>query len=346
MVDDAAAILVPADIWKPTFSDHLVVKACQILAACLALFLPASVALSDGYPVRNVTILCPYAAGGATDILARMLGQGLSERLGEPFTVENRPGAGTMIAAEIAAKATPDGYTLLMGTSTPLAINVTLHKKLPYDPARDFVPLALVANVPFVLVVNPSLPVRTTGELVKYAKVNPNKLSFGSSGLGSPHHLYMELFKAMTGTELVHVPYKGSVPALTDVMAGVIPLMFVDLAPSLNLIRAGRVRALGVSSKIRVPELPDVLPIAEDVPDFEAVAWQMLVAPAGTPKPVIEKLHEALRQIEAQSEMKRKIEQLGMIPIDTPPVADLQTYIKSEIARWGTVVQKSGASVD
>ena len=322
------------------------VKAGQILAVCCTLLLSASAACSDDYPIRTVTILCPYAAGGATDILARMLGQGLSERLGKTFIVENRPGAGTMLAADAAAKSRPDGYTLLMGTSTPLAINATLHKKLPYDPARDFVPLALVANVPFVLVVNPSLPVRTTAELVRYAKANPNKLSFGSSGQGSPHHLYMELFKTMTGTELVHVPYKGSVPALTDVMAGVIPLMFVDLAPSLNLIRAGRVRALGVSSKTRVAELPDVPPIADDVPGFEAVAWQMLVAPAGTPKPVVEKLHEVLKQFEADPEIQRKIKQLGMIPISTPPVAAMQTYIKSEIARWGRVVVKSGASAD
>jgi len=321
-------------------------KTAGILATCFALFLSPSAALSDDYPVRTVTILCPYAPGGSTDILARVLGNALSERFGKPFVIENRPGAGTVIATNAAAKANPDGYTLLMGTSTPLAINATLHKTLPYDPAKDFVPLALVANVPFVLVVNPSLPVRTTGDLVKYAKANRGKLSFGSSGPGSPHHLYMELFKAMTGTELVHIPYRGSVPALTDVVAGVIPLMFVDLAPSLSLIRDGRVRALGISSKTRVPELPDVPPIADDVPGFEAVAWQMLVAPAATPKEVVKKLHEALKQIEERPEIKKQIKQIGMIPINTPPVADMQEFMKSEIARWGQVVQKSGASVD
>jgi len=303
-------------------------------------------ALPDDYPARTVTILCPYAGGGGTDILARILGQNLSERFGKPFVVEDRPGAGTMIAANMVAKATPDGYTLLMGTSTPLAINATLHAKLPYDPSRDFVPLTLIANVPSVLVVSPSLPVRTTAELIEYAKANPNKLSFGSSGLGSPHHLTMELFKAMTGTELMHVPYKGSVQALTDVVAGTIPLMFVGLAPSLNLIRAGSLRALGVSSKTRVPELPDVPPITVDVPGFEAVAWQMLVAPAATPTPVVDKLHEALRQIGSQPEIKRKITQLGMLPIDTPSVADMKAYIKSEIAHWGSVVEKSGARVN
>ena len=321
-------------------------KTAGLLATCFALFLSPFAALSDDYPIRTVTILCPYAPGGSTDILARVLGNALSERFGKLFVIENRPGAGTVIATNAAAKANPDGYTLLMGTSTPLAINATLHKTLPYDPAKDFVPLALVANVPFVLVVNPSLPVRTTGDLVKYAKANRGKLSFGSSGPGSPHHLYMELFKAMTGTELVHIPYRGSVPALTDVVAGVIPLMFVDLAPSLSLIRDGRVRALGISSKTRVPELPDVPPIADDVPGFEAVAWQMLVAPAATPKEIVKKLHEALKQIEERPEIKKQIKQIGMIPINTPPVADMQDFMKSEIARWGQVVQKSGASVD
>ena len=316
------------------------------MAACCALLWPLSTHAADDYPTRSVTILCPYAAGGGTDILARIFAQALSEQLGRPFLVDNRPGAGTLLAANMAAKATADGYTLLMGTSTPLAINATLHKKLPYDPAKDFVPLALVANVPFVLVVNPSLPVRTTAEFVQYAKANPGKLFFGSSGPGSPHHLYMELFETMTGTELVHVPYKGSVPALTDVMSGAIPAMFVDLGPSLNLIRDGRVRALGISSKARIAELSDVPPVGDDVAGFEAVAWQMLVAPAGTPKDIVDKLHEALKQIQTRPQIKQQIKQVGMIPLDTPPVATMQAYIKSEIVRWGAVVQKSGASIE
>ena len=179
------------------------------------------------YPARTTTIICPYTPGGATVILARMLGRRLEERLGKSFVTENRPGAGTVLAAHIVAKAQPDGYTLLMGTSTPLAINATLHRKLPYDSAKDFVPLVRIANVPFVLVVTPSLPVKSVADLIEYAKDNPGKLSFGTSGPGSPHHLYMELFKTLTSTEIVHVPYKGSVPALTDVIAGRIPVMFV-----------------------------------------------------------------------------------------------------------------------
>jgi tripartite-type tricarboxylate transporter receptor subunit TctC len=301
---------------------------------------------AEGYPTRPVTIIVPYAAGGATDILARILGDGLSRKLGQPFVVENRPGAGTVIAANAVAKANPDGYTLLMGTSTPLAINATLHRHLSYDPVKDFVPLALIAKVPFVLVVNPDLPVNSTADLITFAKEHPNKLSYGTSGPGSPHHLYMELFKTMTGTELVHVPYKGSVPALQDVMAGNIPVMFVDLAPSLNLIKAGKVRALGVSSAVRIPELPDVPPVGDAVKGFEAVAWQMLVAPAGTPTDAVDKLHTALKQLEEQPEIEQKIRNLGTIPVVTPPVPEMKDFVKAEVVRWGEVVKKSGASVD
>lgn len=322
-------------------------KVAQVITTITAfLFLALVPAAGQDYPARTTTIICPYAPGGATDILARMLARGLEERLGKSFVVENRPGAGTVLAAHIVATAQPDGYTLLMGTSTPLAINATLHRKLPYDPAKDFVPLALIANVPFVLVVTPSLPVKSVADLIKYAKANPGKLSFGTSGPGSPHHLYMELFKTMTGTDMVHVPYKGSVPALTDVIAGRIPVMFVDLAPSLQFIKNGNVRAIGVSSKTRVPQLPDVPPVADDVPGFEAVAWQMLAAPSGTPKPIVDKLHAALKNIEAQPQFNEQVAKLGMVPVDTPSVAELQAYVKSEIVRWGKVVEKSGAAMD
>lgn len=322
-------------------------KVAQIIATTtLVLFLALVPAAAQDYPARTTTIICPYAPGGATDILARMLARGLEERLGKSFVVENRPGAGTVLAAHIVANAQPDGYTLLMGTSTPLAINATLHRKLPYDPAKDFVPLALIANVPFVLVVTPSLPVKSVADLVKYAKDNPGKLSFGTSGPGSPHHLYMELFKTMTSTEMVHVPYKGSVPALTDVIAGRIPVMFVDLAPALQFIKNGNVRAIGVSSITRVPQLPEVPPVADSVPGFEAVAWQMLVAPNGTPKPIVDKLHATLKNIEAQPQFNEQVAKLGMVPVDTPSVAELQAYVKSEIVRWGNVVEKSGAAMD
>lgn len=304
-------------------------------------------ATAQNYPTRPVTIIVPYAAGGGTDLLARMVAQKLEQRLGKSFIVENRPGGGTVIAALAVAKAPPDGYTLLMGTSTPLAINATLHKKLPYDPVADFVPLALVANVPFVLVVNPALPIKSASDLIKLAREKPNSLSYGTSGPGSPHHLYAELFKSMTGIEMIHVPYKGSVPAITDVVAGHIPLMFCDLAPAQPMIKEGKVRALGVSSVVRVASLPDVAPIAEvGVPGFEAVAWQMLVAPANTPQPIVDTLYKELKVVLALPEIKQRISELGMIPIDSAPPDELARYVKTEIVRWGAVVKKSGASIE
>jgi tripartite-type tricarboxylate transporter receptor subunit TctC len=317
------------------------------LAAASLSLLCASGAAAQNYPTRPVTIIVPYAAGGGTDLLARMVGQKLEQRLGKSFVVENRPGGGTVIAALAVAKAPPDGYTLLMGTSTPLAINATLHKKLPYDPAIDFMPLALVANVPFVLVVNPSLPIKSVNELIKFAKANPKSLSYGTSGPGSPHHLYAELFKSMTGIEMTHVPYKGSVPAITDVVAGHIPLMFCDLAPAQPMIKEGKVRALGVSSAVRVASLPDVAPIAEvGVPGFEAVAWQMLVAPANTPQPIVDTLYKEMKVVLALPEIKQRINELGMIPIDSPSPDELARYVKTEIVRWGEVVKKSGALIE
>ena len=304
-------------------------------------------AAAQNYPTRPVTIVVPYAAGGGTDLLARMVAQKLEQRLGKSFIVENRPGGGTVIAALAVAKAPADGYTLLMGTSTPLAINATLHKKLPYDPATDFVPLALVANVPVGLVVNPSQPITSASDLVKLAKEKPGSLSYGTSGPGSPHHLFAELFKSMTGIEMTHVPYKGSVPALTDVVAGHIPLMFCDLGPAQPMIKQGKVRALGVTSAVRVASLPDVAPIAEvGVPGFEAVAWQMLVAPANTPRPIVDTLSKELKVVLALPEIKKRISELGMIPIDSAPPDTLARYVKTEIVRWGAVVKKSGASVE
>jgi tripartite-type tricarboxylate transporter receptor subunit TctC len=317
-----------------------------VTALVLAFMVATAGATAQTYPTRPVTIIVPYAAGGATDLLARLLGQRLEQKFGKAFIIENRPGAGTVIAAQAVARATPDGYTLLMGTSTPLAINATLHKNLPYNPGTDFVPIALVASVPFVLVVNPSLPVHSVGDLIRLAKDKPGALSYGSSGPGSPHHLYAELLKSMTGIEMTHVPYKGSVPALTDVVANHIPLMFVDLAPAQPMIKDGRIRALGVSSAIRVPSLPDVPPIEATVPGFEAVAWQMVAAPANTPKQTVATLHEAMKAILAMPEVKQQIAVLGMIPRDTPPVDELSRYVKSEIERWGAVVKKSGASIE
>ncbi len=295
------------------------------------------------YPARPVTVIVPYAAGGGLDLIARVLAQKLTERTGQSFFAENRLGAGGVIAANDAAKATADGYTIFAGSSTQLAIQVTLHKTLPYDPATDFMPIALVASVPFVLIVSASLPVQTAGDLIKLAKEQPGKLSFGSSGVGGPPHLYMELLQTMTGTQMNHIPYKGTSQAIVDVVAGRVPILMSDVAPAVPLIKAGTVRALGVSSATRVAALPDVPPIAENgVPGFDAAAWLMFVAPAAIPRPVADKLHADLKAIVAAPETQQKLVELGVIPIDTPPIPALQTFVKSEIARWAKVVEHAG----
>jgi tripartite-type tricarboxylate transporter receptor subunit TctC len=298
---------------------------------------------ADNYPSRPVTVVVPYAAGGGLDLVARLLAQKLSARTGRSFFVENRLGAGGIIAAGSVAKAAPEGYTLFVGSSTQLAIQVTLRKKLPYDPATDFVPIALVASVPFVLIVNPSLPVHTAGDLVKLAKEKPGQLLFGSSGIGSPPHLYMELLQTMTGTKMTHVPYKGTAQAIIDVVSGRVPVLMSDVAPAAPLIKAGTVRALGVSSTTRVAVLPDVPPIAENgVPGFDAVAWLMVVAPAAVPAQIVDKLHAGIKDIVAAPDIQQKFVTLGVIPIDTPPVPKLQAFVKSEIGRWGKVVEHAG----
>ena len=249
-----------------------------LLHLCLLAVLGLSAALplakADDYPSKPVTIVVPYTPGGSTEILARMVGQKLEERLGKPVIVENKPGAGTVIGSSYVAKSEPDGYTLLMATPTPMAINFTLHKQLPYDPAADLVPLVMVAGAPFVLVVHPALPVKSVKELIDYAKANPGKLTYGSGGPGSPHHLYAELLASMTGIKMTHVPYKGTLPALNDVIAGHIQLMFSDVPPLLGVAATGKVRAIGVSTKARVKAFPDVPPLNEaGVPGFDVAGW-------------------------------------------------------------------------
>jgi len=312
--------------------------------ACVPL---ATSAQATDYPSRNVTFVVPTGPGAGTDLLARILATKLSERLGKSFVVENRPGAGTVIAASAVVKSAPDGHTLLMGTSTPLAINATLHKKLPYDPAKDFTPLALIATVPFVMVLNNDVAARSVTDFIRLAKEKPGEFSYGSTGPGTPFHLYAELFSSMTGIQMVHVPYKAAVAGMSDLMGGRLHVMMTDFASSLPLIRDGRVRALGVTTRTPAPAAPDIKPIAElGVPGFEAAAWQMVVAPAGTPKPVVDKLHAELKAVMAQPDTRAQIEKIGLVPVETGSPAELQRFIESEIARWGKVVEKSGASVE
>jgi tripartite-type tricarboxylate transporter receptor subunit TctC len=301
------------------------------------------IARADGYPNHPITIVVPYTPGGSTEILARIVAQHLGPRLGQSVIVEDKPGAGTVIGATAVAKAAPDGYTLLMATPTPMAINVRVHKQLPYDPAADFVPLVMVAQAPFVLVVNPALPVHSVTELIAYAKQNPGRLSYGSGGVGAPHHLYAALLASMTGIHMTHVPYKGSLPALNDVVGGHIDLMFCDIPPAAGMIKSGRVRALGVSTKARVSDFPDIPPISEaGVPGFEVAGWFMVVAPAQTPPAIVARLHNEMKSLLATPEVKEQIVKLGLLPLESPSVDDMRAFVRSEIVRWGKVVEAAG----
>lgn len=314
-----------------------------VLASLAVLFWTALDAGAQDYPSRAITIVVPYPPGGGTDLIARTLGLKLSERLGKPFVIENRPGAATTIAAAALAKSPPDGHTLLMATSTTLAINPSLYKQLAYDPLKDFSHVALVVNVPFVLVVNPSLGVNTVSDLVKLAKSKPGDLNFASAGVGSPHHLYMELFKAMAGVEAKHIQYRGSLPGLNDVVAGHIPMMFSDLAPALPLIAGNRVRALAVSSARRVPAAPDIPPLAEvGVPGYEAVAWQGLIAPANTPKPIVDRLNAEVRAVMAMPDVRQIFINAGLELREVGMPEAFTNYVRTEIGRWAQVVQKAG----
>jgi len=298
---------------------------------------------AEDYPTRQVTVVVPLGAGGALDILARTLGAKLADRLGKPFVVENRTGGGTVTAAVWVARSPADGYTLMFTPSGTLATNGTLYKNLPYNPATDFVPIALLAKVPFILVVDPSLPVRSIPDLINYAKEKRGAISFSSTGTGAVPHLAAEMLKNAIGIEMTHVPYRGAIPALTDVIAGHVQLTFADPSVAPQLIKDSKVRALGVSSLTRLGSLPDISPLAEvGVPGFEAVSWHLVVAPAHTPPEIVNKLHDEIKTLVAQPEIQQQMIKMGLIPVDTPSVEQLQSFVASEIVRWGKLVQQAG----
>ena len=302
-----------------------------------------SAAVAQDYPTRQINLIAPWPPGGAVDTLCRILGQKLTERLGKTVIIENRPGAGSVVGVAATARAAPDGYTLVMAGSASLATSVTIYKKLPYDPTKDFAPVALITRIPFVLVVHPSLPVRSVPELINLAKAKPGQLSYASGGPGSPHHLYTELFKTMAGIEMTHVPYKGSAPALTDVIAGHIPLMLGDVVASLPLIREEKVRALAVTSIARVPSAPEIPTIAEAaLPGYQGAGWVMIVAPANTPKPIVNRLHAEFKAIVGSPDIQQQLVKLGTIPADSPSPEEQQRFIDSEIVRWAKVVHQAG----
>ena len=295
------------------------------------------------YPNRQVNFVVPFAPGGGTDILGRLVGQKLSDRFGKPFVVENRPGAGTVTAAVQVTKSAPDGYTIMMATSGTMAMNPTLYKKLPYEPGKDLILAALICNVPFVLVVNPALPVQSVADLVKLAK--ERQLTYGSGGAGAFHHLMGELFKSTMGIPMTHVPYKGTLPALNDVVAGHIELMFSDLAPAIPLIEGGKVRALGVTTARRAASAPNIPPLAEiGVAGFDWAAWQSVAVPGATPKEIVAKLNGAVNAAIAEPDVTKQLVTHSFVPIGKGSPDELDRFVKSETARWAKVLQQAGVA--
>ncbi|MEZ5643710.1 MAG: tripartite tricarboxylate transporter substrate binding protein [Burkholderiaceae bacterium] len=316
-----------------------------LAAAAAAACLPLTASAQD-FPNKPITIIVPFSAGGTTDILARVVGQALSVEMGQSVVVDNRAGAGGNIGAGIAAKSPADGYKLFMGTVGTHAINASLYKKLPFDPVKDFAPLTRVANVPNLLVANPAQPFKTVQELIAYAKANPGQVNFGSSGSGSSIHLSGEMFKAMTGVDMVHVPYKGSAPAVNDLLGNQIGIMFDNMPSAIQHVRAGKLRPIAVTTAKRSPELPDVPTIAEaGVPGYEATSWFGLFASAGTPAPIVAQLNKALVKVLNQPDVKKQIAaQGGEVVAETPE--QFTAFIQAESAKWSKVVKAAGASVD
>jgi tripartite-type tricarboxylate transporter receptor subunit TctC len=316
-----------------------------MLTVCGAAIL-SSAARAENYPVRPVKIVVPYPPGGSNDIIARILAQKLGEKEGQSFFVENRAGASGNIGAEVVATSAADGYTLLVTAPPPLTTNVALYKSLPFDPATAFAPVALLATVPIVLMVHPSLPVKNVQELIALAKAKPGTLNFGSSGIGSTNHLAGELLKSMTGIDIVHVPYKGAAPAMNDLIAGHIPMMFDNMPAVLPQVKGGAVRAIAVAGAKRAAALPDVPTVAESgVPGFEAFSWFGSVAAAKTPAPVLEKLESDIAAILATPDMKTRLADLGAEPGSVTGAAFGQ-FLAADRAKWTKIIQISGATME
>ena len=316
--------------------------AALALGFAVALGVSGARAQSDDYPSRNITFLCPFPAGGGTDFLTRMLAQELQDKLKRPVIVENRPGAGTQLAAGATAKSAPDGYTLFLAPITTLAIGPSVFKSLPYDTVKDFAPIGLVGSAQFALVANPSLGAATLPELITMIKGKNGQISYATSGASTPHHLFMEMFLKSIGATAQHIPYRGSGPALTDVIAGQVPIMMVDLAVALPQIRAGKVKVYGVTSPERIKAAPEIPTIAEaGLPGYAATGWFSVVARAGTPRPIVDKLNAVLMTYLKRDEVRDKLEAHAIEPRTSTP-DEMQKYLASEIVKWAKVVKDAG----
>jgi tripartite-type tricarboxylate transporter receptor subunit TctC len=314
------------------------------LAGAAALLAISRVARAQTYPARPVRLVVGYAAGGGTDITARLIAQWLSERLGQQFVVENRAGAATNIGTEAVAHATADGYTVLL-VHTANAINATLYEKLNFNFVRDIIPVAGIMRVPGVMVVNPSLPAKTVSQFIAYAKANPGKINMASGGAGGPDHMSGELFKTMTGVKMLHVPYRGLSPALTDLLAGQVQVIFSSLPAAIEYIKADKLRALAVTTATRFEGMPDVPTVGDTVPNYDASQWYGIGAPKNTPGEVVDKLNEEINAALADPKMKARLADLGGTVLPGSP-GDFGNLIADEIEKWAKVVRASGAQAD
>jgi tripartite-type tricarboxylate transporter receptor subunit TctC len=316
----------------------------HLAAGAAALPAVSRVVKAQSYPTRPVRIIVGFAPGGATDIMARLIGQWLSERLGQQFIVENRPGAASNIGTEVVVNAPPDGYTLLVVTSVN-TVNATLYERLNFNLIGDIAPVASLHREPFVVAVNPSVPVKTIPEFITHAKANPDRINMASAGVGSGNHIAGELFKMMTGVKLVHVPYRGGGPALVDLLGGQVQVLFATMSSSIEYIRGGKLRALAVTTATRSPALPDVPTVAEFVPGYESSFWTGVGAPKNTPTEIVDKLNDEINSALADPKMKARLAELGATALPGSP-ADFGKFIAEETEKWGKVVKFSGAKAD
>ncbi len=321
-----------------------------VLAVAVALIAPSSFVptsfAQDGYPSRPIRMIVPFPPGGSTDVLGRIVAEELRAAFGQPVVVENKPGAGGNIGGELAAKSPPDGHTLLMAAAGPTVINPSLYARMPYDPARDLAPVSLLVNDHNVMAVHPAVPAKTVAEFIHWAKANPGRVTFGSPGNGTPAHLGGELFNQMANTSMTHVPYKGSGPAVTDLMAGQISVMIDNMPALLPHAQSGRLRALAVASEARASGAPDIPTVAESgLPGFTVTAWKGLMVPAGTPAPIIAKLNDALKAIVAKPAIRQKLVEMGAEPVASSPQA-FADLIARETKSWAALVKSTGARID
>jgi tripartite-type tricarboxylate transporter receptor subunit TctC len=312
----------------------------------LAAFAFCTASFAQTWPAKPIKWIVPFAPGGTTDILARTIGEKLTVALGQPVIIENKPGAGGGVGADFTAKSPPDGYTIMGGTISTHAINASLYKTLPYDPVKDFVPITMIARVPNMLVVNPEIPAKNVAELITLLKANPGKYSFASSGNGTSQHLSGELFKSMAGVDMQHIPYKGSPPALQDVVAGQVAMTFDNITTAWPLAKGGKLRALAVTTAKRSAIAPDVPTLSESgLAGYEVGSWQGVFAPAGTPAPIIGRLNTEIVKIINMPEVKEKLIALGAEPAGNSS-DEFGAIVKTEVVKWAEVVKKSGAKVD